>query len=162
MIMLNQDEEIDKLIKLPLITDCINTIGMRPFKRKKRILGVSDGPKLSEHVRRRCQNSVLLNNDLSGSEFMSILGAEDILVLIESQEESTRRGNFYRVFPTCERVEKYKDIFEQFKVNNLLLWKFLKLKDEKGVNVLDELFKDKREWGAGSGEWSKNSPNVGH
>jgi hypothetical protein len=91
---LNQDEEIDKIVKLPLITDCINLIGMRPFKRKKKIMGVSDGPKLSETSRRRCQNSLLLNNNLCANDFLSILGAEDILVLIESEEESARRGNF--------------------------------------------------------------------
>ena len=41
-------------------------------------------------------------------------------------------------------------MFEGHKVNNLLLWKFLQLKDSMGVNVLDELFRGKRDWGGGN------------
>lgn len=42
------------------------------------------------------------------------------MVLLESQEESIKRGNFRRVFPTVQRINKYKDVFEGQKVNNLL------------------------------------------
>lgn len=134
------------MIKLPLLTDIVNMIGMRPFKRKRRFLGVSDGPKLHEPVKRRCQNAALQKDDLSAIEFLNILGAEDILVLLESQEESIKRGNFRRVFPTIEKINKYKDVFESHKVNNQLLWKYLKLKEISGINILDEQFRDKREF----------------
>jgi len=34
-------------------------LGMRPFKRKRRNLGIPDGPKFHEPVKRRCQNAAL-------------------------------------------------------------------------------------------------------
>ena len=118
---------------------------MRPFRRKKRVLGVSQGNSSYDYSKRRCQNAHLIQHDLTPAEFQSLLGSEDILVLLESAEENARRGNFRRVFPTPERINKYSDIFDGPKFNNNLLWKYLKLKESTGVDVLEELFKDKRE-----------------
>jgi hypothetical protein len=138
----NQDAEIDKIVKLPLITDVVNMIGIKPFKRRRRIMGVSDTAKMGlDFPRRRLHHSFFYKTDVTAKEFISYLGADDILVLIEAQEEAARRGNFRRVWPTVERIRDYKCVFDCPRINNLLYWEYIKLKDGKGINVLDMLFK---------------------
>ena len=79
---------------------------------------------------------------LNETNFKQILKAEDYLILLESEEEFLRRGNYRRAFPTLETVRTLSECFDVEKPNNLLLWKYLELKS-KGVDILAEVFNTK-------------------
>ena len=78
----------------------------------------------------------MMNED----NFKQVLRAEDYLILLESDEENLRRGNFRRVFPTLENIKLMEPCFDVERPNNLLLWKYLDMRS-RGVNILDCLFK---------------------
>lgn len=73
--------------------------------------------------------------NLNEKNFRDILNPEDYVVLFETDEEYARRGNFVRVFPTTKNVTKFGHLFDIEKSNNLLVWKWMLMK-EKGFNIL--------------------------
>ena len=56
------------------------------------------------------------------------LTEEDIELILYSEEENARRGNFERIFPISQNIDDYVGYFEATRYNNLLLWKWLKSK----------------------------------
>jgi hypothetical protein len=42
------------------------------------------------------------------------------------EEEFMRKGNFERIFPCKENIQKYSKFFECTRYSNLLVWKHLK------------------------------------
>jgi hypothetical protein len=54
---------------------------------------------------------------------------EDWKVLLETDEELSRRGHFERIFPLRKNVDYYEQFFEAPRYNNLLVWKWLKADD---------------------------------
>jgi tubulin polyglutamylase TTLL4 len=53
------------------------------------------------------------------------LTPDDIRILVETEDEYTRRGNFVRVFPTAE-TKKYLRLFETPRYYNLLLHEWIR------------------------------------
>ena len=47
-------------------------------------------------------------------------------VLVEYEEEFTRKGQFSRVFPLAANVDYYERFFEERRYWNLLLWSYLR------------------------------------
>lgn len=78
---------------------------------------------------------------LDKDNWRDILSADDYVMLFEAEEENLRRGNFVRAFPTTRAVPKMAHLFDIEKSSNLLLWKYLMMK-EQGYDILDELQKD--------------------
>ena len=58
------------------------------------------------------------------SSIVDVLTPDDIRVLIETEDEFNRRGNFYRIFPNAN-TKKYLRFFETTRYYNLLLSEWL-------------------------------------
>ena len=52
---------------------------------------------------------------------MEKLSAEDWNILFEFDEEYHRKGDFERIFPNKDNVEKYSQFFQTQRYNNLLV-----------------------------------------
>ena len=135
----NQDSKLDKIVKLPMLVDLFNILGMRPFKRKKKNQKKKKAFKGDNfgHRKRNFTSCADLKK-MDKNNFKEILSPDDYSVLFESDEEFERRGNFVRVFPTLERVEKYGHMIDVEKSNNILLWKHMFMK-QKGFNLLHKV-----------------------
>lgn len=139
---MNQDTELDKVVKVPLVTDMVNLMSMKPNKRSSPHLKTNrTAHKLLADVNkdRKKLTTVKEIQILNRDNYKSILRAEDYLVLLESEEEFLRRGNFRKVFPTVESVEQLSHCLEVERANNLLLWKYLELK-KSGFDILQQVF----------------------
>lgn len=139
---MNQDTELDKVVKVPLVTDMVNLMSMKPNKRSSPHLKTNrTAHKLLADVNkdRKKLTTVKEIQILNRDNYKSILRAEDYLVLLESEEEFLRRGNFRKVFPTVESVEQLSHCLEVERPNNLLLWKYLELK-KSGFDILQQVF----------------------
>lgn len=139
---MNQDSKLDKIVKLPMQADLFNLLGVRPYKRKKKKngyentgLNYKDGQK-----KEKMFTSVALLKMMTKSNYKTILRPEDYVILFETAEEYHRRGNFVRAFPTIERIDDYQDIFEIERNNNILVWKWMQLKEE-GFDILEDVLK---------------------
>lgn len=139
---MNQDAEIDRIVKVPMLTDMVNMLSMKPYKR------LSAAAKLNRTGHKffadasRPRNKATTSKELSmlnEKNFKQILKSEDYLMLLESEEEFLRRGNYRRAFPTLEAVKSLAQCFDVEKPYNLLLWKYLELKS-KGCDILAEVF----------------------
>ncbi len=67
------------------------------------------------------------------------LTPDDIRILIETEDEYTRRGNFVRVFPTTDS-KKYLRLFETPRYYNLLLHEWIRKygnNSERGIKLLN-------------------------
>lgn len=53
------------------------------------------------------------------------LSEEDVQIIIDFEEEQTRRGNFDLIFPMAQNVQYYSQFFEQQRSGNELLWRYL-------------------------------------
>jgi tubulin polyglutamylase TTLL4 len=116
---------LDSKIKYMLVTDLFNLIGINPCKR-------SDGKKESFEVKAQVLNKGFNINDAH-------LTSAEISVLAEYEDEGFRSGNFQRIFPERENLEKYKEYFLTPRLLNLLLWKFV----ESDRNCLKKLQRGK-------------------
>ncbi len=65
-------------------------------------------------------------NELMTTDNFDQLGEEDLELLLYSEEENYRRGNFERIFPLVSNIDVYSQFFEATRYNNLLLWRWLK------------------------------------
>lgn len=126
------------MVKQPLIADLFNLLGVRPYKRKKdkKKMVKTSSSMLCHGRKKRKYTSYEDLKLLNEKNFKDILNPEDYVVLFEADEEFSRRGNFVRVFPTTKNIMKYGHMFDVEKSNNLLLWKYLRLK-QNGFNILD-------------------------
>jgi hypothetical protein len=125
---MNQDSEVDKLVKVPLVTDMANLLCLKPYKR------YSNNMKLTKTAQRfltdvgKPKSRTTTTKDIeimTHNNYKQILKAEDYLSLFEFADEFSRRGNFRLAFPTAATVEMLKPCFEVDRANNLLLWKYL-------------------------------------
>ena len=135
---MNQDSEVDKLVKVPLVTDMANLLCLKPYKR------YSNNTKMTKTGQRflaeagKAKKKVTTNKEvdtLTQSNFRSILRADDYLTLFEFSDEFSRRGNFRLVFPTPENVDRLQACFDVERCNNRLLWKYIQWRKE-GFDLL--------------------------
>lgn len=139
---MNQDAEIDRVVKVPMLTDMVNMLSMKPYKRLSAAAKLNrTGHKfLADASRPRQKATTTREVDmLTATNWRQILQAEDYLVLLEAEEEFLRRGNYRRAFPTVENVKLLAQCFDVDKPLNRLLWKYLELKS-KGCDILAEVF----------------------
>jgi hypothetical protein len=140
---MNQDSIIDKMIKIPLLTDVINLIGMRPYKRFR-----PDDPKRIKTLWEVTPKGHLSTTPpyealekLNDRNFSTILDADHILTLFETEEENYRRGNFVRVWPDSSKPDDFLNMIEKKKFSNYLVRKYLKLRDS-GTDILEIINKN--------------------
>ena len=60
---------------------------------------------------------------MRGTESLTM---DDLVVLMEHEEEFSRKGGFARVFPLAANVEYYEKFFEVKRYNNHLLWAYIR------------------------------------
>lgn len=127
---MNQDSVIDKMVKIPLLTDMLNLIGVRPVKRSKGdVESLSSGwPLPGMRIEANSQLTIEQALALSKENYTNILDADNYQVLFETEEEYHRRGNFVRVFPDPSKSLEYLDMQDNKKPSNFLVRRYLELK----------------------------------
>jgi hypothetical protein len=67
------------------------------------------------------------------------LSVDDWNMLLESDEENSRRGTFERIFPVTnlQKMSAYSKLFECERISNTVLWRWL----EAGKNFLENISK---------------------
>ena len=124
---LNNGSPLDKRIKTALMTDIYSLVGFIPYDRKKtgecqeqrkqeRMLGLARPKK-----KRPTIQAVKTCGSLSDLD----LPDEEIGLLMETDEELYRAGNFERLFPTKETIPVYARYLQTDRVNNLLTWRLI-------------------------------------
>ena len=58
-----------------------------------------------------------------GSESLT---SDELTVLLDHEEEFSRKGNFSRVFPLAANVDYYEKFFEHKRYFNYLLWAYIR------------------------------------
>ena len=71
--------------------------------------------------------------DLKSAVTLDELSEEDMDLLLYSEEENSRCGDFERIFPLANNIDKYSPYFDIMRYNNLLLWRWLK-SNSRGLN----------------------------
>lgn len=101
---------LDSKIKYMLITDMFNLIGVNPKKNEC-----------------KKENFDIKTNVFSKSFNLSdaSLSPAEIMILADYEDEGFRCGNFDRIFPERENLDKYKDFFLNPRILNSLLWKYI-------------------------------------
>ena len=54
------------------------------------------------------------------------LTADELSILMDHEEEFSRKGSFSRVFPLAANVDYYSKFFEIQRYNNNLLWAYIR------------------------------------
>lgn len=137
---LSSTSPLDKKIKTSLMCDVLTMIGIVPYDREKMELDKEDLKTnrllgLEKNVKTTHRNLTGLMNCNSLEEYD--ISQEDLNVLIDSEEEWDRIGNFDRIFPLKNNVDYYSQFFPIARYNNMLVWKNLKAK----TNILDKYCK---------------------
>lgn len=125
---LSSSSPLDKLIKTTLLSDVFNIIGIVPYNRKKYMKDEEDKKAKyflgldNKKIPYKSKNI----NDLKSTDAFDKLPEEDKELILYVEEENGRRGEFERIFPTPENIDKYAPYFEVMRYDNLLLWRWLK------------------------------------
>eukprot|EP00397_Hematodinium_sp_SG-2012_P009763 GEMP01009855.1.p1 GENE.GEMP01009855.1~~GEMP01009855.1.p1 ORF type:complete len:796 (+),score=165.26 GEMP01009855.1:463-2850(+) len=141
---LSSSSPLDKRIKTWLVADFLTLAGICPFdhkvvekemaeERQNRLLGLS--PKQKNMSKRSLLRS---GTQKTGDAFF---GQLEQSLIADFVGEVFRRGDFHRVFPTLEAVDRYAPFFDATRYSNAVLSQWLKL---GGEAVLQKGFMDCR------------------
>ena len=136
---LSSSSPLDKKIKTSLMCDVFNMVGIVPFNRKKlekdnenlrvsRLMGF-------EKTKALQRNMISLQNCKNLEEYP--LSEEDLNVILDAEEENYRTGNFRRIFPLKNNIDRYAEYFMVPRYNNMLVWKHLK----SSASVITKFFR---------------------
>eukprot|EP00996_Jenningsia_fusiforme_P001256 NODE_214_length_2721_cov_5.693488_g196_i0.p1 GENE.NODE_214_length_2721_cov_5.693488_g196_i0~~NODE_214_length_2721_cov_5.693488_g196_i0.p1 ORF type:complete len:838 (-),score=115.60 NODE_214_length_2721_cov_5.693488_g196_i0:116-2629(-) len=124
----------DRQLKSSLIADMLTLVGCVPFDRQKfkqfeetlarrrAPAGGSASAASQAQASKAMQQWLMSDSPLSA--FMHLLADSDKDMLMYSDEESARSGNFVRIFPTSDGLAKYGQFFASPRHYNLLLNKW--------------------------------------
>ena len=104
---------LDEKIKYMLITDLYNLIGIVPSEKTETLPS-------QEHIN---MSMAMCNRNISINE--CLLSQQELNILVSYEEEFYRKGEFDRIFPNKENIEKYRSFFHGQRSGNLILWKYL-------------------------------------
>ncbi|GCC36827.1 hypothetical protein chiPu_0015327 [Chiloscyllium punctatum] len=146
---LHSNSTLDVMIKGRMISDLLNLAGFIIPRRDEvtpTIKSNSSRPKSNELTADEKLKRVYYLSQKSPpmhfySSLLDILTPDDIRMLMESEDEYNRRGQFERVFP-CRHSSRYLQFFEQPRYFNILLdlWEQKYGQNrEAGIDVLKEL-----------------------
>lgn len=130
---MNQDSEVDRLVKVPMLTDMTNLLCLKPYKRLSQKAKLTrTGQRFLEEMGKQKNKLTTVKemHALTMQNFKQILKAEDYLTLFDFADEYSRRGNFRLAFPTVSTVQTLESCFELERANNLLLWKYLEWRSQ--------------------------------
>ncbi|XP_067133771.1 tubulin monoglutamylase TTLL4-like [Centruroides vittatus] len=135
---LHSNSELDKFIKCSLIKDVLNTVGLHipsleiSVKQQQELLAKCN----ITNTKFCCFDNNIYTSNLKQEEkvkqtrhelgywtqstILNRLSVDDIKILIQSEDELSRCGNFIRIFPS-KGSSKYLKYFEKSKYYNLLL-----------------------------------------
>jgi len=102
---LNTASKLDEICKTTLVCDIMNLIGYTAFEWE-----YFEARKLQARLRRRSRKKFgRISNitDLNSDNCLTKLSVEDWNILFEFEEEFYRKGEFERIFPNRENVNKY-------------------------------------------------------
>ena len=124
---LNNGSPLDKKIKTALMADIFTLIGLVPYdrveckqqwelKRLHRMLGLTRGLRKRPSIQsvKTCKSLTELD-----------LAPADLEILMETEEEAARLGNFELLFPTKASIPRYARYLQPERISNLLTWKVI-------------------------------------
>ena len=131
---LSSSSPFDKIVKTLLVCDVLTLVGVRGYDKKK----VAAGPE--EERRNPSKSYLLILSNLEEVKSMSLeevegvraldgsedLTADELSVLMDHEDEFSRKGNFSRVFPLAANVDYYENFFEVKRYFNALLWAYIR------------------------------------
>lgn len=124
---------LDKKVKTMMLSDAFHCIGITPFDKKKlekeeekitksRLLG-------TDKTKDASKGKNLVKKDVEIKDFKDQIenfSLEDITMLMEYEEEQTRKGFYELIFPKASNIKTYEKFFECPRYNNMLLWNYIK------------------------------------
>ena len=124
---LNNGSPLDKRVKTALMADIFTMVGFVPYDRKRweeesetkrqdRLFGLNKTKR-----KRPTLVSLQTQFDLESLD----LSPTELDMLMETEEELHRCGNFERLFPTPSSIPIYSKYIQTERVNNILTWKLL-------------------------------------
>lgn len=132
---LSSSSPFDKIVKTLLICDVLTLVGIRGYDKKK----INGGPEEDKRNASKIPNYLfsfvieeLKSMSLEELDNLRILSGEENLtsdelnVLMDHEDEFSRRGNFSRVFPLAANVDYYEKFFEVKRYFNSLLWAYIR------------------------------------
>jgi hypothetical protein len=63
------------------------------------------------------------------------LTEDELNIIMDYEDENSRKGNFYRIFPLASNVDYYERFFEVNRYYNSLLWAYVRGLPESGKVV---------------------------
>ena len=126
---LNLSSPLDYQIKINLIQDIFNLVGFNLCK--------DYNDKYNKHhssFLKSKEKKIRFLNELNCKNCISLLNIEEWKVLLESEEEFERKGDFELIFPLRENIQIYRNFFEVDRYFNNLLWN-LKLSEKNYIDI---------------------------
>lgn len=138
---LSSSSPLDRRIKHRLISDILNLVGIVPYNKKQYTEDLkSKLPGVNDKFQYQPKN---INDvqDLDYDNCLSKLSADDWLILLETDEEYYRRGNFERIFPVADEklMSHYLRLFEFQRYYNIIISKWI----TQPKNFLERVLKKK-------------------
>eukprot|EP01012_Entosiphon_sulcatum_P052492 TRINITY_DN7212_c0_g1_i1.p1 TRINITY_DN7212_c0_g1~~TRINITY_DN7212_c0_g1_i1.p1 ORF type:complete len:692 (-),score=95.13 TRINITY_DN7212_c0_g1_i1:63-2138(-) len=121
---------LDKAVKYSLISNVLTVVGATPYHRGRR------GDSQAEPYSCSCMSDGPSQWDgpakgVTPQQFVDALSPEHALMLMETEDELSRRGNFVRLYPTT-KSRKYNRFFDGPRPHNSMIiqWEELKAREE--------------------------------
>lgn len=119
---LSSSSPFDKRIKTMLICDVLTLVGIRGYDKSKFHSQNTATLGLAPFQQSLTIEDLKNNEGLTGEEQLS---KDELEMLMDLEEEQTRRGNFQRVYPLASNVKFYEKFFEVKRYQNMLIGAYL-------------------------------------
>ncbi len=117
---LSSSSGFDKRIKTTVVCDILTLVGIRGYDKKK-VHGAQDNEKSKPF--RQSFPDISQVRQLAGNEQLS---QDEMNLILDHEEEFSRKGNFSRIFPLAANVDYYERFFEMKRYNNQMLWAYIR------------------------------------
>ena len=118
-------DEITKPLATKRVCDELTLLGIQPYDKLKVKSQPEAMTKLNPLRRSMTIQDLMIKDDgkLKGYESLT---QDEINMLIELEEENSRRGNFERIFPAESNMDYYSKFFECKRYENILMMSYLR------------------------------------
>lgn len=119
---LSSSSTFDKILKTRLICDTLSLVGVKPYNKQK-FKQSQEKTAAKNRMQGLAKNSHLFYESKSSSMYSGSGGDQEALT--EFVEQTTRQGNFERIFPLDINVDYYSQFFERERPNNEMVRKYI-------------------------------------
>ena len=127
--------EMQKKVDAIRRCDAFNLAGIQPYDKVK----VRDGPanlaELSAFAKSMSIEQLIQKEQLLGDEDLT---EDEVTMLMDLEDEHSRRGNFERIFPVASNMAQYNQFFGGVRYENALVAAYLQTPQEKKNQLLSK------------------------